>query len=95
MDCGPVSERSLQDLGYLITQVRSRGDECLAVLLEGVEMFVSLGREVELLETMSEFEREIRPAVEGTPSPMDLERLYNREEGEAKDTTSEGLPSLE
>jgi hypothetical protein len=95
MDCGPVSERSLQDLGRLVTQVRSRGDECLAVLLEGVEMFVSLGREVELLEIMSEFEREIRPAVEGTPSPTELERLYSREDGEAKSKASEGLSSLE
>ena len=79
MTCGPVSETSLQDLGRLITQVRSRGEECLAVLLEGVEMFVSLGRELELLEIMSEFEREIRPAVEGTPSVTELKRLYDQE----------------
>jgi hypothetical protein len=95
MDCGPVSDISLQDLGRLITQVRSRGDECLAVLLEGVEMFVSLGREVELLEIMSEFEREIRPAVEGTPSATDLERLYSREAGEARGKTLDGASSLE
>ena len=95
MNCGSVSEVSLKDLGRLVKQARSRGEECVAVLLEGVEMFVSLGREVELLETMSQFEREIRPAVEGTPSPAELERLYSREDEEAKGKAAEDLSSLE
>ena len=81
MDYGSSSEASLRGLERLIQDVRSRGDECLAVLLEGVQMYVSLGREVELLEVMREFERELRPAVEGTPSAVDLERLYQRENG--------------
>jgi hypothetical protein len=79
MDRGFTSEASLQDLERLVKDVRLRGDEHLAVLLEGVQMYVSLGREVELLESMREFERELRPAVEGTPSAADLERLYQRD----------------
>jgi hypothetical protein len=79
MDRGLTSEASLQDLERLVKDVRWRGDEHLAVLLEGVRMYVSLGREVELLESMREFERELRPAVEGTPSAADLERLYQRD----------------
>jgi hypothetical protein len=41
-------------------------------------MYVSLGREIDLLEAMRDFEREVRPAVEGTPTPDELHRLYNR-----------------
>jgi hypothetical protein len=43
-------------------------------------MYVSLGREIDLLEAMRDFERELRPAVEGTPSAAELHRLYNRPE---------------
>lgn len=64
----------------LIAKARERGDECFAVLLEGLRMYVSLGREIDLLEAMRDFEREVRPAVEGTPTAGDLHRLYNRAE---------------
>jgi hypothetical protein len=84
MNYRPVSEESRRDLGRLVVDVRLRGDECLAVLLEGIQMFVSLGSEVELLEMMSEFEREIRPAVERTPSVLELERLYHQDGGDTK-----------
>ena len=50
----------------------------MAVMLAGIEVYVSLGREIELLDLMRKFEAEIRPAVEGTPSADDLERLYRR-----------------
>lgn len=73
----------MQDLEDLIAKARERGDEYFAVLLEGVRMYVSLGREVDLLEAMRDFEREVRPAVEGTPSAADLHRLYNRPEESA------------
>ena len=76
MNYKPVQEQSRQELDRLIQDVRSRGDECLAVLLEGVELYVSLGRELDLLEIMRQFERDIRPAVEGTPTALDLHRLY-------------------
>ena len=76
MDCKSISQASISDLRRLSENARARGDDCLTVLLEGLEMYISLGREVELLELMRAFEREIRPAVEGTPSAEDLERLY-------------------
>lgn len=73
-----VNDHRLQDLEDLIAKARERDDEWFAVLLEGVRMYVSLGREIDLLEAMRDFEREVRPAVEGTPTPADLHRLYNR-----------------
>jgi hypothetical protein len=75
-----VNEQRWNDLEELIGKARERGDECFAVLLEGVKMYVSLGREIDLLEAMRDFERELRPAVEGTPSAAELHRLYNRPE---------------
>jgi hypothetical protein len=45
-------------------------------------MYVSLGREVDLLEAMRDFEREVRPAVEGTPSVEELHQLYNRSDSQ-------------
>lgn len=73
----PVSESSREELRNLIESAKSRGDDALAVILQGVELYISLGREFDLLESMRSFEREIRPAVEGTPSAVDLHRLYN------------------
>jgi hypothetical protein len=73
----PVSESSREELRNLIESAKSRGDDALAVILQGVELYISLGREFDLLESMRSFEREIRPAVEGTPSALDLHRLYN------------------
>ena len=61
-------------------KARRREDECFAVLLEGVKMYVSLGREIDLLEAMRDFERDMRLAVEGTPTAEELHRLYNRSE---------------
>ena len=75
-----MNEQRLDDLEDLIAKARQRGDEYFAVLLEGVRMYVSLGREIDLLEAMRDFEREVRPAVEGTPSAAELDRLYNRPE---------------
>jgi hypothetical protein len=78
MGCQPTSEESLRELRAVAEAARRRGDECLAVLLAGIDLYVSVGREVELLEIMHEFEKDIRPAVEGTPSAAELERLYKR-----------------
>ncbi len=78
MEYGTVSQESIRDLRKLISSARTRGDESLSVLLEGVSLYVSLGREIDLLSVMREFEREMRPALEGTPSVEELERLYNR-----------------
>jgi hypothetical protein len=72
-----MSNERFEDLDELIAKARKRDDECFAVLLEGVRMYVSLGRELDLLEAMRDFEREVRPAVEGTPTAEELHRLYN------------------
>jgi hypothetical protein len=82
VDCQHVSDWSLHNLEELITSSRSRGEMYFAALLEGVKMYVLTGREFELLEIMRRFEREIRPAVEGTPSIGEMEALYRRESEE-------------
>jgi len=66
-------------LRRLRQEVAERGDERLAMLLAGVELYAILGREFELLETMRAFAHEIHEAVEGTPSAKELEELFNRE----------------
>jgi hypothetical protein len=60
-------------------QARQRGDEVLGVLLAGVELYLSLGREYELLESMRKFADEMKEPVEKTPSVEELEELYRRE----------------
>lgn len=55
-----------------------RGDQCLALLLAGVEFYLRAGREVELLQTMREQAEEMREAIVNTPSADDLRRLYQR-----------------
>ena len=87
-----MSNERLEDIEALIAKTRDRGDECFAVLLEGIRMYVALGREMDLLESMRDFEREVRPAVEGTPSADQLQQLYDRPEGSGLDG-SEVQPS--
>jgi len=69
----------LQLLRRLRHEVAERGDERLALLLAGVELYAILGREFELLEIMRTFAHEIHEAVEGTPSAKELEELFNRD----------------
>jgi hypothetical protein len=59
--------------------VEERGDRRLALLLAGLELYATLGREFELLETMRTFAHEMHDAVQGTPSARQLEELFNRE----------------
>jgi len=75
----PPSNESMELLRRLRQEVAERGDERLAMLLAGVELYAILGREFELLETMRAFAHEIHEAVEGTPSAKELEELFNRE----------------
>ena len=75
----PPSDESLQLLRRLRHEVAERGDERLALLLAGVELYAILGREFELLEIMRTFAHEIHEAVEGTPSAKELEELFNRD----------------
>lgn len=79
MSWRPTSEESLELLRRLRHEVAERGDQRLALLLAGVELYAVLGREFELLELMRSFAHEMHEAVEGTPSAKELEDLFNRE----------------
>lgn len=63
-------------------EVRERGDECLATLLAGVEMYAAVGREWELLEIMRNFAHHAEEMVHNTPSAAELQKLYEREDGD-------------
>jgi hypothetical protein len=78
MACTPPQADSIAALQQLRQEVEERGDECLAMLLGGVEMYVSVGREWELLETMRTFAHDAEEMVHNTPSASELERLYDR-----------------
>jgi hypothetical protein len=79
MACKPTSPESLAALRKLRTEAAARGDDCLSVLLSGVELYASVGHELELLELMKQHADEIRPSVEGTPTVEELWRLYRQE----------------
>jgi hypothetical protein len=73
----------MHELRSLRERVSRRGDECLALLLAGVDLYVSVGREWELLETMRTFAHEAEEMVRNTPSAAELRKLYDREDGDA------------
>jgi hypothetical protein len=73
----------MEGLRRLRQQAQERGDDCLAMLLGGIELYVSVGREWELLETMRQFAHEAEEMVRNTPSASDLRRLYEADEGTA------------
>jgi len=75
----PTSPESLESIRQLRHEVEERGDRRLALLLAGVELYATLGREFELLETMRAFAHEMHEAVQGTPTARELEELFNRE----------------
>ena len=52
----------------------------MAVLLSGIELYATLGREYELLEVMKRFAEDMREAVENTPTAAQLKVLYERED---------------
>lgn len=79
MSLRPTSEESLDDLRRLRDLARERGDDHLAVLLAGIDMYASMGREFELLEIMKQFADEMKEAVENTPTAADLKRLFERD----------------
>lgn len=66
-------------LRRLRKQARQRGDEVLGVLLAGVELYISLGREYDLLEIMRKFADDMKDPVEKTPTAEELENLFRRE----------------
>ncbi len=82
MVCQPPHPDSIQSLRRLQEEVRKRGDDCLAMLLAGVDMYAAVGREWELLEVMRDFAHHAEEMVRNTPSAADLRKLYEREDGE-------------
>lgn len=80
MACEPASPESIRELRELRDRAVERGDECLATLLGGVDLFVALGRELEVLELMRRLALDVRDAVENTPTAEDLRRLYERDD---------------
>ncbi len=80
MACKPASPESVHELRQLRDRAYERGDECLATLLAGVDLYVALGRELEILDVMRQLALDAREAVENTPSAEDLKRLYEMDE---------------
>jgi len=75
----PTSPESLELLRQIRREVAARGDNRLALLLAGVELYAVLGREFDLLEVMRSFAHDMHQAVEGTPTARDLEQLFERD----------------
>jgi hypothetical protein len=75
----PTNPESLESIRRLRQEVEERGDHRLALLLAGLELYATLGREFELLEIMRAFAHEMHEAVQGTPTAHELEELFNRE----------------
>ena len=75
----PTNPESLELLRRLRNELVERGEERLALLLAGIELYAALGREFELLEIMRVFAHEMHEAVQGTPTAMELDELFNRE----------------
>lgn len=78
MTCQPPHPDSLTDLRRLREDVSQRGDDCLALLLAGIDLYVSVGREWELLEIMRNFAHDAEEMVRNTPSAAELRKLYER-----------------
>ncbi len=80
MACQPPHPESLTDLRRLREQILQRGDECLALLLGGVDVYASVGREWELLEIMRKFAHEAEDMVQNTPTAAELKKLFERDD---------------
>jgi len=80
MGCQPPHPDSLAGLRRIRAEVRQRGDECLALLLDGVEVYASVGREWELLEIMRQFAHDAEDMVRNTPTAAELKKLFERED---------------
>ena len=78
MECQPPHPESLTALRRLQEEVKQRGDECLALMLAGIDVYASVGREWELLEIMRKFAHDSEEMVQNTPSAAELKKLYER-----------------
>jgi len=84
MACQPPHPDSISGLRELQRKVKERGDDCLAMLLAGIEVYTAVGREWELLEVMRKFAHEAEDMVRNTPSAAELKKLYERnDEGQS------------
>ena len=81
MACQPPHPESIEGLRRLQQEVKQRGDECLAMLLAGVDVYAAVGREWELLEVMRKFAHDADEMVRNTPTARELKRLYERDDG--------------
>lgn len=72
----PVNPDLIAALRKLRNDAFNAGENTLGVMLAGVDLYLSLGREFELIEVMKKFADEMKGPVENTPSAEDLERLY-------------------
>jgi len=82
MSWHPTDPESIEQIRRLRYEVAERGDSRLALVLAGVELYATLGREYELLEVMRTFAHDMHDAVQGTPTAKELEELFNREHPE-------------
>ena len=80
MACQPPNPESVNGLRRLREEVSARGDDCLAMLLAGVEVYTSIGREWELLEIMRKFAHDADDMVRNTPTAEELRKLFERED---------------
>lgn len=81
MACHPPHPDSILGLRELQKEVSQRGDECLAMLLAGIDVYTAVGREWELLEIMRKFVHDAEEMVRNTPSAAELKKLYERDDG--------------
>ena len=81
MVCQPPHPESIQGLRRLQRDVKQRGDNCLAMLLAGIDVYAAVGREWELLEVMRKFAHDAEEMVRNTPSAAELKKLYERDDG--------------
>lgn len=77
MPCPPISEDSRHELLQLRDRAHRRGENCLTLLLSGVDLYLSIGKEIELLEMMRDYAENMREAIQNTPSAKELEELYH------------------
>ena len=87
MGCEPPNPESLADLRRLRAAIDRRGDKCLAMLLGGVELYVSVGREWELLERMRAFAHDAEEMVHNTPTANELRLLYEQDDSDRPNRT--------
>ena len=81
MVCQPPHPESIEGLRRLQREVKQRGDDCLAMLLAGIDVYAAVGREWELLEVMRTFAHDAEEMVRNTPSAAELKKLYERDDG--------------